>query len=172
MTARRQASVWGAEVRAGSYGGHDGLVYTGGPSTFDDLVAGTAKWTDRTFLVHGDRRIRFAEFRTAAHAARAHLAGLGIGPGDRVMVSGYNSPEWVVALWALWLSAPSPCWPTDGGAAPKSTMPSGSGAPHVLSDSDLGVTTPHARSVTCVPRSTPMTSTTPPPPTRTPTILR
>ena len=100
--------VWGTEVRDGTYGGHAGLVYEQGPETFDDLVAGTEAWTDRTFLVHGERRVTFAGFRAAANAARTQLADVGVRPGDRVMVYGYNSPEWVAALWALWLSGAVP----------------------------------------------------------------
>jgi acyl-CoA synthetase (AMP-forming)/AMP-acid ligase II len=120
------------------------MVYAGGPSTFDDLIAGTRTWTDRTFLVHGDRRITFAEFRTAAHAARAHLAELGIEPGDRVMVSGYNSPEWVVALWALWLSGAVPVLANRWWSSAEVDHAVQVLAPrHVLSDSDLGVTAPH-----------------------------
>lgn len=100
--------VWGSEVRRTTYDGHPGLVYDRGPSTFEDLVAGTLSWTDRTFLVHGERRVTFAGFRAAVRAARVHLDGLGIRTGDRVMVFGYNSPEWVVALWALWLAGAVP----------------------------------------------------------------
>lgn len=83
-------------------------MYDQGPSTFADLIAGTEVWTDRTFLVQGDRRITFAGFRAAATAAVTYLADLGVRPGDRVMVFGYNSPEWVVALWSLWLSGAVP----------------------------------------------------------------
>jgi long-chain acyl-CoA synthetase len=101
-------TVWGSEVGRGSFGGHDGLVYEEGPSTFDDLLAGTSAWTDRTFLVHGERRISFAAFRNAVAAARPMLGALGIGVGDRVMVFGYNSPEWIVALWAAWCSGAVP----------------------------------------------------------------
>src|ERR1700712_4446172 len=100
--------IWGNDVRPGSYAGHEGLLYDQGPTTFDELVAGTAIWTERTFLVHSDRRISFKGFRAAAHAARTRLTGLGLRTGDRVMVFGYNSPEWVVALWALWLSGAVP----------------------------------------------------------------
>jgi acyl-CoA synthetase (AMP-forming)/AMP-acid ligase II len=99
---------WGAEVHAGSFGGHDGLLYEHGPSTFDDLLDGTTVWTDRAFLVHGERRISFAEFRGVVSATRPTLASLGVGVGDRVMVFGYNSPEWIVALWATWLAGAVP----------------------------------------------------------------
>lgn len=91
-------------MRAGEYRGHPGLVYEQGPTTFAELVAGTEKWTDRAFLVHGARRISFAEFRHAVLVARKMLAGFGIRPGDRVVLFGYNTPEWIVALWAVWLA--------------------------------------------------------------------
>jgi long-chain acyl-CoA synthetase len=65
-------------------------------------------WTDRTFLVHGGRRVSFATFRAAVRAARSDLDDLGIRPGDRLMVFGYNSPEWVVATWVAWLAGAVP----------------------------------------------------------------
>jgi long-chain acyl-CoA synthetase len=102
------SGVWSSAVRHGSFGGHDGLVYEDGPATFDDLLSGTSAWTDRTFLVHGERRISFAAFRNAVDAARPKLAALGVEAGDRVMVFGYNSPEWIVALWAAWGSGAVP----------------------------------------------------------------
>ena len=126
--------VWGSDVRKGSFGGHDGLTYEGltyegltydeSPSTFEDLIAATEKWTDRTFLVHGDRRISFTEFRAAAASARRIVDDLDIRSGDRVMVFGYNSPEWVVALWALWLAGAVPVLAgAAGGVRPRSSMP-------------------------------------------------
>jgi acyl-CoA synthetase (AMP-forming)/AMP-acid ligase II len=135
--------IWGTEVREGTYGGHPGLVYDRGPTTFADLIAGTEVWTDRTFLVHGERRVTFAGFRAAAQAARAHLTRLGIRPGDRVMVFGYNSPEWVVALWALWLSGAVPVlanrwWSTaEIDHAVTVLTPR-----HILTDTELTVPTP------------------------------
>ncbi len=135
--------VWGTDVRKGSYGGHVGLVYDRGPSTFGDLMAGTEVWTDRTFLVHGERRVTFAGFRAAAHAARQHLAGIGIRPGDRVMVFGYNSPEWVVALWALWMSGAVPVLANRWWSRAEIDHAVGLLATrHVLSDTELAVATP------------------------------
>jgi acyl-CoA synthetase (AMP-forming)/AMP-acid ligase II len=135
--------VWGTEVREGAYGGHDGLVYDRGPSTFDDLLAGTSVWTDRTFLVHGERRVTFAGFRAAVHAARTHLWAVGIRPGDRVMVLGYNSPEWVVALWALWLSGAVPVLANRWWSRAEIDHAVDLLAPrHILTDTALTVATP------------------------------
>ncbi|MBJ7385314.1 MAG: acyl--CoA ligase [Mycolicibacterium sp.] len=135
--------VWSSEVRAGSYGGHDGIVYESGPSTFDGLLTGTEVWTDRTFLVHGVRRVSFAEFRDAARACRSILTSRGVGVGDRVMVFGYNSPEWVVALWATWLAGAVPVlanrwWsPAEIEHAVTLLAPA-----HVLTDTSLDVAVP------------------------------
>lgn len=93
---------WGDQVGGGSYGGHPGLVYTRRPQTFAELLTGVDRWADRTFLVQGVRRISFGEFFAAVPAARELLQPLAIQPGDRVMLLAYNSPDWVLALWAIW----------------------------------------------------------------------
>ncbi len=136
--------MWGNEVRAGSYGGHPGLVYERGPSTFADLVAGTEVWTDRIFLVHGERRVTFTDFRAAAGAAVPHFAKLGVRRGDRVMVFGYNSPEWVLALWALWLSGAVPVLANRWWSPAEIEHATAVLAPRlVVSDTDLPVSAPH-----------------------------
>ena len=60
------------------------------------------RWAPRTFLVQGGRRITFGEFFAAVRAAGEQLAPLDIRPGDRVMLLGYNSPEWVLSLLTVW----------------------------------------------------------------------
>ncbi|MCV7133718.1 acyl--CoA ligase [Mycobacterium hodleri] len=106
-------------------------------------MAGTEVWTDRTFLVHGERRVTFAGFRAAAHAARAQLAGLGIRSGDRVMVFGYNGPEWIVALWALWLEGAVPVLANRWWSTAEIDHAVGVLAPtHVLADTTLDVPVP------------------------------
>ncbi|WP_328349706.1 acyl--CoA ligase [Mycobacterium sp. NBC_00419] len=93
---------WGEDVEVGHYAGHPGLVYPQRPHTFDELFDGSQRWADRTFLVQGDRRISFGEFFAAVDAAREKLRALGTEPGQRIVLLGYNSPDWVVALWAIW----------------------------------------------------------------------
>ena len=94
--------IWGDEVSVGLYAGHPGLQYQQRPRTFAELLAGVQRWWQRTFLVQGDRRITFGEFFTAIGAARERLHRLDIGPGDRIVLLAYNSPDWVLALWAIW----------------------------------------------------------------------
>ena len=94
--------IWGDEVSVGLYAGHPGLQYQQRPRTFAELLAGVQRWWQRTFLVQGDRRITFGEFFTAIGTARERLHRLDIEPGDRIVLLAYNSPDWVLALWAIW----------------------------------------------------------------------
>ena len=96
------AELWGTEQVPGRYAGHDGLVFDPHPTEFVDLFAGAERWSDREFLVQGDRRIRHGEFRAAVPFAAALLERDGVRPGDRVLLLSYNCPEFVLATWALW----------------------------------------------------------------------
>ncbi|AII10920.1 AMP-dependent synthetase (plasmid) [Rhodococcus opacus] len=98
----RAAQVWGSTTTDAEYAGHPGIVYEPRPRTFDDLVCTTGRWSERTYLVQGQRRVSFREFGNARSAAADFLAARGIGRGDRVLLLAYNSPEWALALWSLW----------------------------------------------------------------------
>lgn len=101
-------SAWDTHTRPGHYANHPGLLYRRSPAAFAALVDGTRCWTDRVFLVQGDRRISYAQFRAVIDGVRQRLSATGIARGDRVMVFGYNSPEWVLAVWALLLRGAVP----------------------------------------------------------------
>jgi long-chain acyl-CoA synthetase len=56
----------------------------------------------RTFLVHGDERLTYAEAGAlAARLARGLVDDLGVRPGDRVAISMRNFPEWMLAFQAI-----------------------------------------------------------------------
>jgi acyl-CoA synthetase (AMP-forming)/AMP-acid ligase II len=119
------------------------LVYDPRPHTFADLFAETRRWGHRTFLVQGDRRISYAEFLDALAPARERFSELGIKRGDRVMVFGYNSPEWVLALWSLWLAGAVPVLGNRWWSPAEVEHALGLLAPrHVLSDTSLPVAAP------------------------------
>jgi fatty-acyl-CoA synthase len=60
----------------------------------------TAADPSRTALVHGDRTVTWAEFDDRAARLAGRLAADGVGPGDRVGIALYNSPEYLESLFA------------------------------------------------------------------------
>jgi acyl-CoA synthetase (AMP-forming)/AMP-acid ligase II len=96
------ARVWGTEVRRASVAGHDGLTLAPHPRTLAELMTGVDRWDARTFLVQGERRIDFATFRGVVPAAAQVLSNSGVLPGSHVLLLAYNSPDWVLGLFAAW----------------------------------------------------------------------
>lgn len=56
---------------------------------------------DRVAVAAGEREVTWAQFDELADRLASHLAGCGIGSGDRVALDARNSPEYLVALHAL-----------------------------------------------------------------------
>lgn len=66
-----------------------------------ELLADSAGWGDREYLVTADRRITFTENAAAAYSLACALRELyGVEKGDRVAVLAANTPEWVTTFWA------------------------------------------------------------------------
>jgi acyl-CoA synthetase (AMP-forming)/AMP-acid ligase II len=66
-----------------------------------EMLAASAALSGREYVVHGDRRISYAEhLRLVASTARALRELYGVRPGDRVAILAENCPEWIVAFWA------------------------------------------------------------------------
>lgn len=92
---------WGREVERSTVGGHPCLVYTRRPRSLAELLLERRRWPDRELLVQGGRRITGTELERLVARTASGLKGRGVGPGDRVLLLGFNSVEWVVAFWAL-----------------------------------------------------------------------
>ncbi|GIH09048.1 hypothetical protein Rhe02_71150 [Rhizocola hellebori] len=65
---------------------------------------------DGEAIVHGSRRLSYADLRTAVNATAASLLRNGIRPGDAVGVAAGNTPEAVVAQLALHLLGCRSAW--------------------------------------------------------------
>jgi long-chain acyl-CoA synthetase len=66
-----------------------------------EKVANTGLRGETVFMVQGDRRISYAEHaRLVWGAGRALKEGFGFRHGDRLAILAYNSPDWLVALFA------------------------------------------------------------------------
>jgi long-chain acyl-CoA synthetase len=81
--------------------GHPCLSYVARRTNLIELLLDARRFPEREYIVHGDRRRSFAEHESAVHAVAAVLRARGIGPGQRVLLLGRNSPEWVAMFWAV-----------------------------------------------------------------------
>ncbi len=60
---------------------------------------GLARGNETLHLVHGERRIGFAESVEISNSVACGLADIGVGAGDRVAILSANNPEWVLTVW-------------------------------------------------------------------------
>ncbi len=71
------------------------------PRSLRQMLEGSVAHGDKEHLVHGERRITFAEHvRLVASTARALEERYQIGKGDVVAILSANSPDWPILFWA------------------------------------------------------------------------
>ncbi|MFI6693002.1 class I adenylate-forming enzyme family protein [Streptomyces sp. NPDC050433] len=92
--------AWGKEIGAEEVRGIPFRTYTERPRDIAGLLAFADRWGDRPHIVQGDIVVTFAGLRRAAEAKAAQLCAGGLRPGDRVLLLGFNSPEWIINFWA------------------------------------------------------------------------
>ncbi|MGH3630121.1 MAG: class I adenylate-forming enzyme family protein, partial [Sciscionella sp.] len=92
---------WGRDVVRGTVHGRPSLRYKERPRRVRDLLVGSRRWRGRELLVQGKRRLTVEQHERAVAAVANRLAAYGVTEGDRVMLLGFNSIEWVVSFWAL-----------------------------------------------------------------------
>src|SRR5438132_9875529 len=100
-TAANRGFEWGTSVARREDGQIPFLMYETRRRHMAELLDDVARWPGRDLLVQGPRRISTEQFLGAVEVASAHLAKAGLTPGDRVLLLAPNSPEWVVAFWAV-----------------------------------------------------------------------
>ncbi|MEW6471270.1 MAG: class I adenylate-forming enzyme family protein [Actinomycetota bacterium] len=91
---------WGSEVVEGTVLGEPCRVFARRPTHLGQLVDESARHADRVHLVQGDRRMTFSELAEAARVVGTRLRAEGAGAGDRIVLLGANSLDWVVTFWA------------------------------------------------------------------------
>ena len=75
-----------------------------------ELLLGSQRFAERTYLVEDEVRIDFAEhLRMVDALASALQHSYGIRPGDRVAILAANRWEWIVAFWAAASAGGVPC---------------------------------------------------------------
>ncbi|HEX4248737.1 MAG TPA: class I adenylate-forming enzyme family protein, partial [Pseudonocardia sp.] len=99
MSVTGDRALWGTSVSR-----RDGdipfLCYSPRRRHVVELLTDAARWSDRTHLIQGDRRLSFAAVFAAAERVATLFTDAGLRPGDRLLLLAPNSPEWVISLWA------------------------------------------------------------------------
>jgi acyl-CoA synthetase (AMP-forming)/AMP-acid ligase II len=95
------ATTWGTEVETVRYGDATYLAYAERPRDVADILRFASRWGDRPHIVQGDRVVTFDGLRDAVLAQAERLEARGLRRGDKAMLLGFNSPEWVFNFWAI-----------------------------------------------------------------------
>jgi 3-oxocholest-4-en-26-oate---CoA ligase len=67
----------------------------------DLFEAAVDAFADREYLVAEGQRRTYAELEERANRLAHYLAAQGVAAGDHIGIYGYNSVQWVEALWAV-----------------------------------------------------------------------
>jgi acyl-CoA synthetase (AMP-forming)/AMP-acid ligase II len=92
---------WGTEIHTEEFRGKSFRTYVRRPRNLASILAYADRWAQRPHVVQGDDVLSYGQLKGAAEAKAGQLAGAGVGPGDRIMLLGWNSPAWVVNFWAI-----------------------------------------------------------------------
>jgi acyl-CoA synthetase (AMP-forming)/AMP-acid ligase II len=95
-----QEVVWGSDIAVEEVRGISFKTYTQRPRHIGDLLGFASRWGDRAHIVQGPRVVTFTELQRAAAVKARELADGGLKSGDRVLMLGWNSPEWITNFWA------------------------------------------------------------------------
>jgi acyl-CoA synthetase (AMP-forming)/AMP-acid ligase II len=92
---------WGTEIEPVDIAGRTYRMYAERPRYVPDVLALAERWGDRPHVVQGDRVFSFDDLRTAVDVRARDLVDRGVRRGDRVVILGWNSPEWIINFWAI-----------------------------------------------------------------------
>jgi acyl-CoA synthetase (AMP-forming)/AMP-acid ligase II len=100
VSTQTSTPLWSNDVEVDDVRGIPLRNYTRRPTHMSTLLAFADRWGARPHIVQGDRVVSFAELRDATTTKSAELVSSGVQPGDRIVLLGWNSPEWIVNFWA------------------------------------------------------------------------
>jgi acyl-CoA synthetase (AMP-forming)/AMP-acid ligase II len=92
--------VWGDQIAVEHLHGVPFRMYSQRPRRITDVLALAPRWGSRAYVIQGDREITFDSLLETVDRKAGQLAKEGIKAGDRVLMLGWNSPDWVTNFWA------------------------------------------------------------------------
>jgi long-chain acyl-CoA synthetase len=88
------------ELRVEEVRGRPMRNFANRPKSLVEVVAQAAGHGEREFMVQGDRRISYAEFAGLVQGTALRFRELGLDKGDRLAILSYNSPDYVICVFA------------------------------------------------------------------------
>lgn len=95
-----QAVYWDKQIVVEDIEGVPFRMYMNRPRRIQQMFRFAQEWGARPFIVQGDRVVTFDTLRDASAHKANRLLDSGVRRGDRVMLLGWNSPDWVLNFWA------------------------------------------------------------------------
>ena len=92
---------WGDRVDVELIDGVPFRMYVERPRRVEHLLAFASRWGSRPHVVQGERVLTFDALRHITRTKTKELLSLGVTPGARVGLMGWNSPDYVVNFWAV-----------------------------------------------------------------------
>lgn len=92
---------WGDYVTEGIVRGTPMKQYGDRPRRITTVLEEARRWSDRPYLIHGDRTVTFAQHESMVATIMHRLGSAGVRRGDPVAIFAANSPEWVASFFAV-----------------------------------------------------------------------
>ncbi len=93
-------AVWGDQISVEDVHGVPYRMYSPRPHGVSEVLALAHRWQSRPYVVQGAREVSFADLLAAVGGKTRQLAHDGVSAGDRVLILGWNSPDWIINFWA------------------------------------------------------------------------
>lgn len=94
-------NTWGTAITTISPDNYPVKVFEPRAQSLVEFLDLAHKWSEREFVVYGNKRYTYRQFLEATNSAAAYYHERGIHKGDMVLVLGANTPEWILSFWAL-----------------------------------------------------------------------
>ena len=92
--------LWGEHVAVERLSGAPFRMYSSRPRRLSEVLALARRWGPRRYVVQGAREVSFDGLLAGVGRKALHLAESGIAAGDRVLILGWNSSDWISNFWA------------------------------------------------------------------------
>jgi acyl-CoA synthetase (AMP-forming)/AMP-acid ligase II len=94
------APVWSHKPEPTHVGAAEFRMYAQRPHHLREVLSLAQRWSTRTYVVQQDRVVTYADLYEQAQRRATVFANAGVAAQDRILILGWNSPDWILNFWA------------------------------------------------------------------------